>query len=103
MAIDWPVKDVYVKYLIRRDLAFQRNQQRQRYFSHTYGVVDGADTKSHSQPLAEYAERPGVSSRLRFYAQPCCLEAEVRHQSDAASVSAKHPLVFVEVRITPDT
>jgi hypothetical protein len=48
-AIDWPVKDVYVKYLIRRDLAFQRNQQRQRYFSHTYGVVDRADTKSHSQ------------------------------------------------------
>ena len=48
-AIDWPVKDVYVKYVIRQDLAFQRNQQRQRYFSHTYGVVDRADTKSHSQ------------------------------------------------------
>ena len=40
MAIDWPVKDVYVKYVIRRDLPFQLNQQRQRYFSHTYGAVE---------------------------------------------------------------
>ena len=123
MAIDWPVKDVYVKYLIRRDLAFQRNQQRQRYFSHTYGVVDRVSTKVHRAAISSVnlgpRERamsltgsvPDVHpSRFfqkkrrtrRFSSQICMmffLEAELYSQGYLARVAAPGGSGLVEGRL----